>query len=106
MIQVESYGRDDVVQGAMSVGTLGQYLRSFMVKLLMVETSLGQLNLGGTLMSGISRLKFDSLGLNADHATFAIVIELKDDMAPSSKGSDCMRTYPSALCILKPVDLD
>lgn len=35
------------VEGAMSAPVLGQYFRSFLIKLSMVESQLGQLGLGG-----------------------------------------------------------
>ncbi|KAI0782374.1 DNA-binding protein [Irpex lacteus] len=59
MIEIES------VENAMSASTLGQYFRSFLVKLCMIESQLGVLDLH-------------------DDITFAIVLELKDDKAPSA----------------------
>jgi mitotic spindle assembly checkpoint protein MAD2B len=41
---------DHSVEGAMSPSTLGQYFRSFLVKLSMIEAQLGQLELGGQLI--------------------------------------------------------
>jgi len=64
MIAVESYNKDTSVQEAMSSAALGQYFRAFLVKLNMVESQLGQMHLG-------------------DDASFAIVLELKDDQNPS-----------------------
>jgi len=64
MITVESYNKDTSVQEAMSSVALGQYFRAFLVKLNMVESQLGQMYLG-------------------DDASFAIVLELKDDQSPS-----------------------
>jgi len=64
MIEVETYNKDTSVQEAMSSIALGQYFRAFLVKLNMVESQLGQMYLG-------------------DDASFAIVLELKDDKSPS-----------------------
>jgi len=64
MIQVEPFEKDSSVQDAMSSTSLGQYFRSFLVKLNMIESQLGQLYLG-------------------DNVSFAIVLELKDDKSPS-----------------------
>jgi len=64
MIQVESYDKDSSVQDAMTTSALGLYFRSFLIKLNMIECQLGPLNLG-------------------NDASFAIVLELKDDKVPS-----------------------
>ncbi|KAF7793389.1 hypothetical protein EIP86_004501 [Pleurotus ostreatoroseus] len=64
MIQVEAFNKDTSVEGAMTPAVLGQYFRSFLVKLCMIETQLGHLCLG-------------------DDVTFAIVLELQDNKAPS-----------------------
>ncbi|KAJ3872705.1 spindle checkpoint protein [Lentinula edodes] len=64
MIQVEKFDKDISVEGAMSSLALGQYFRSFLVKLSMIEAQLGQRYLG-------------------DDVSFAILMELKDDMKPS-----------------------
>jgi len=64
MIEIESFNKDTSIQGAMSSAALGQYFRAFLVKLNMVESQLGQLYLG-------------------DDASFAIVLELKDNKSPS-----------------------
>jgi len=70
MIEVESYNKDTSVQDAMSSAALGHYFRSFLIKLNMVESLLGQMYLG-------------------DDASFAIVLELKDEQGPSvSHGQD------------------
>lgn len=66
MIEVEAYNKDTSVEDAMSGGSLGQYFRSFLVKLNMVESQLGQMHLG-------------------DDVSFAIVLELKDGVAPSAR---------------------
>jgi len=66
MIQVEPFNKDDrsrflgafpphsfknslsnSVQNSMTIGLLGQYFRSFLVKLTMIESQLRQLHLGG-----------------------------------------------------------
>ncbi|KAI0778345.1 DNA-binding protein [Trametes elegans] len=63
-IQVEPYNKDTSVEGAISAASLGQYFRSFLVKLNMVEAQLGQ--------------------IYRDDLSFAIVIELQDDKAPTA----------------------
>lgn len=65
MIQVESYDKDVSVEGAMTPATLGQYFRSFLIKLTMVESQLGILE-------------------SLDDVSFAIAIELNDDKLPSA----------------------
>ncbi|KAF8167664.1 DNA-binding protein [Crassisporium funariophilum] len=64
MIQVEGYNKDTSVDEAMASTSLIQYFRSFLVKLNMIEAQIGQMYLGGDV-------------------SFAIVIELKDDAAPT-----------------------
>jgi len=64
MITVETFEKDISVQDAMSSTSLGQYFRSFLVKLSMIESQLGQLYLG-------------------ENVSFAIVLELMDDKSPS-----------------------
>ncbi|EGO05327.1 hypothetical protein SERLA73DRAFT_118887 [Serpula lacrymans var. lacrymans S7.3] len=59
MLHVEAFDKDTSVEGAMSAAKLGQYFRSFLIKLNMVESQLGMLELH-------------------DNASFAIVVELKD----------------------------
>lgn len=66
MIQVEAFDKDTSVEDAMSPHTLGQYFRSFLVKLNFVESQLGQMYLG-------------------DDASFAILLELKDSKKPTPK---------------------
>ncbi|KAI0375163.1 DNA-binding protein [Pilatotrama ljubarskyi] len=63
-LQVESYNKDTSVEGAISSASLGQYFRSFLVKLNMIEAQLGQ--------------------MYTDDLSFAIVLELQDDKAPSA----------------------
>ncbi|KAI8981385.1 DNA-binding protein [Trametes punicea] len=63
-LQVESYNKDTSVEGAISAASLGQYFRSFLVKLSMIEAQLGQMYL--------------------DDLSFAIVLELRDDKAPTA----------------------
>ncbi|KAI0756843.1 DNA-binding protein [Daedaleopsis nitida] len=68
-LEVESYNKDTSVEDAISLDSLSQYLRSFMVKLNMLEAQLGQINL--------------------DDLSFAIILELQDDKAPTaSNGKD------------------
>lgn len=65
MIAVESFNKDTSVEGAMPTTSLGQYFRSFMVKLNMIESQLAELPRDG------------------EH-TFAIVLELREGEAPSA----------------------
>ncbi|TCD66494.1 hypothetical protein EIP91_001319 [Steccherinum ochraceum] len=79
MVQVEAYNKETGVEGAMAGPVLGQYFRSFLIKLSMVESQLGQLGLG-------------------DDVSFSIVIELKDDKAPSvTHGKDPPPWVPATL---------
>ncbi|KAF9540174.1 DNA-binding protein [Agrocybe pediades] len=64
MIHVEGFNKDIGVEEAMTPSSLVQYFRSFLVKLNMIETQIGQMYLG-------------------NDASFAVVIELKDDAAPT-----------------------
>ncbi|KAI3615354.1 mitotic spindle checkpoint horma domain-containing protein [Moniliophthora roreri] len=64
MIQVEAFNKDTSVDDAMAPAALGQYFRSFLVKLNFIEASLGQMFLG-------------------DDVSFAIVMELKDNKIPT-----------------------
>ncbi|KAH8099262.1 DNA-binding protein [Cristinia sonorae] len=75
MIQVESYNRETGVQGAISAPVLGQYFRSFLIKLSMLEAQLGQLGLGDAVLTP---------PMIQENISFAVVIELRDDKAPSS----------------------
>ncbi|KAH9858029.1 DNA-binding protein [Lenzites betulinus] len=65
-LQVESYNKDTSVEGAISSASLGQYFRSFLLKLNMIEAQLRQLEVDGADLS------------------FAIILELHDDKAPSA----------------------
>ncbi|KII94124.1 hypothetical protein PLICRDRAFT_50110 [Plicaturopsis crispa FD-325 SS-3] len=65
MIRVESYNKDTSVQDAMPSNSLQQYFRSFLIKLNMIESQLGQMQLG-------------------EDASFAVLIELQDDAAPEA----------------------
>ncbi|KAI0801105.1 DNA-binding protein [Fomes fomentarius] len=68
-LEVESYNKDTSVEGAITVASLNQYFRSFLVKLSMIEAQLGQIHL--------------------DDLSFVILIELQDDKAPTaSEGKD------------------
>ncbi|OJA19819.1 mitotic spindle assembly checkpoint protein [Rhizopogon vesiculosus] len=81
MIEVESYNKDTSVQDAMSSAKLGQYFRSFLIKLNMIESQLGLLELP-----------------SGDEASFAVVLELKDNTAPSaSKDKDPPPWVPADL---------
>ncbi|KAG6817755.1 hypothetical protein H0H87_004546 [Tephrocybe sp. NHM501043] len=65
MIQVEAFNKDTGVEGAMTSRTLGQYFRAFLVKLAMAESTLAPIIVEGDL-------------------SFAIVLELRDNIAPSA----------------------
>ncbi|KIK49410.1 hypothetical protein CY34DRAFT_111473 [Suillus luteus UH-Slu-Lm8-n1] len=71
MIEVESYNKDTSVQDAMSSAKLGQYFRSFLIKLNMIESQLGVLELP-----------------TGDEASFAVVLELKENTVPSASKDD------------------
>jgi len=64
MIDIEGFNKDTGVEGAMPRNSLIQYFRSFILKLNMIEAQIGQMHLG-------------------DDVSFAIVLELKDDAAPT-----------------------
>jgi mitotic spindle assembly checkpoint protein MAD2B len=68
----------------MTIGLLGQYFRSFMVKLTMIESQLGQLELGGQWSS--SPVSYIVMQPIADNASFAILLELKDGKVPTKHG--------------------
>ena len=71
----------------MSADRLGQYFRSFLVKLCMIDSQLGVMDLNGkSPRSCISFRLLTIIGTSplADDITFAIVLELKDGKAPSS----------------------
>lgn len=70
LLQVEAYNKDTSVEGAMTLVSLSQYFRSFLIKLSMMESQLGQLHAG-------------------DDLSFAIVLELDDENAPTAtQGKD------------------
>ncbi|OSD03233.1 DNA-binding protein [Trametes coccinea BRFM310] len=76
-LQVEPYNKDTSVEGAISAASLGHYFRSFLVKLNMIEAQLGQMYL--------------------EDLSFAIVLELHDDKAPSAtQGKDPPPWIPAA----------
>jgi mitotic spindle assembly checkpoint protein MAD2B len=60
MIEVDAYNRDVSVQEAMTSATLSRYFRAFLVKLSMIESQLSALE-------------------PQDDASFAILLELRDD---------------------------
>jgi len=64
MIQVEAFDKNASVENAMTPGGLAQYFRSFLIKINMIESVLGQLELG-------------------DDISFAIVLELKENTVPT-----------------------
>ena len=47
VLDVEAFNKDTCVEGAITVGSLGQYFRSFLVKLNMIEAQLGQMEIQG-----------------------------------------------------------
>ncbi|KAI1788822.1 DNA-binding protein [Ganoderma leucocontextum] len=63
-LDVEAYNKDTSVDGAVSVDSMGQYFRSALIKLNMIEAQLGQICL--------------------DDLSFAILLELLDDKAPTA----------------------
>jgi len=65
MIEVESFNKETGVEGGITSSNLRQYFRSFMVKLNMIESSLGQLELDGKL-------------------SFAVILELDDGLVPTA----------------------
>jgi mitotic spindle assembly checkpoint protein MAD2B len=67
----------------MSSATLGQYFRSFLIKLNLIESQLGLLELpnGGELISSLVVVNFSP---EVDEASFAVVLELKGNTAPSA----------------------
>ena len=83
------------VDEAMASSSLIQYFRSFIIKLNMIEAQIGQLYLGGKshLYFAFGSVLLESLALFQDDISFAIVIELKDDAAPShSDTAVCINT--------------
>ncbi|EIN13986.1 DNA-binding protein, partial [Punctularia strigosozonata HHB-11173 SS5] len=65
ILNIEGYNTDVGVESAMSPTTLGQYFRSFLIKLSMIEAQLGQLELG-------------------DNTSFAIILECKEGKVPGA----------------------
>ncbi|KAF7784071.1 hypothetical protein Agabi119p4_236 [Agaricus bisporus var. burnettii] len=65
MVQVEAFDKDACVENAMTPSNLVQYFRSFLIKINMIESVLGQLEL-------------------ADDINFSVIIELKDDTVPTA----------------------
>ncbi|XP_006454068.1 hypothetical protein AGABI2DRAFT_196792, partial [Agaricus bisporus var. bisporus H97] len=65
MVQVEAFDKDACVENAMTPSNLVQYFRSFLIKINMIESVLGQLEL-------------------ADDINFSVIIELKDDSVPTA----------------------
>ena len=67
----------------MKPAVLSQYFRSFLVKLNMIEAQLGQMYLGGMLSYCLFSTIF-FIFTPSDDVSFAIVLELKDDQAPTA----------------------
>ncbi|PPQ71461.1 hypothetical protein CVT26_011240 [Gymnopilus dilepis] len=82
MINIEGYNKDIGVEDAMTPSSLIQYFRSFLIKLNMIEAQIGPLELGGKTFHCELIYRLDST-FYIDDISFAIVIELKDDAAPS-----------------------
>ncbi|KAF9648503.1 hypothetical protein BDM02DRAFT_3187058 [Thelephora ganbajun] len=69
MVEVQGYDRDHSVENAITPALLGQYFRSFMSRLTMLEAQLGV--------------------MPTDDLSFTVVLELNDDSQPSaSEGKD------------------
>ncbi|KAG6862133.1 hypothetical protein C0995_004215 [Termitomyces sp. Mi166 len=66
MIKIEAFNKDTSVEEAMTARTLGQYFRAFLVKLAMADSQLAPIIVEGDL-------------------SFAIVLELRDNMVPSAR---------------------
>ncbi|KAI9512544.1 DNA-binding protein [Russula earlei] len=83
MIAIESFNKNTSVEGAMATTALGQYFRSFMVKLSMIESQLAELPRDGvrSYSYGINNARADSSG---GEITFAIVLELQEGKVPSA----------------------
>ncbi|KAF8973665.1 hypothetical protein BDZ97DRAFT_383656 [Flammula alnicola] len=64
MIEVDGFNKDTSIEEAMIPTSLTQYFRSFLIKLNMIEAQIGEMYLG-------------------DDVSFAVVIELKEDAAPT-----------------------
>jgi len=64
MVQVEPFNKDTSVEDGMTSASLVQYFRSFLIRLNMVESHLGQMNL-------------------SDDVSFAVLLELKENAAPA-----------------------
>jgi mitotic spindle assembly checkpoint protein MAD2B len=75
----------------MSGGSLGQYFRSFLVKLNMVESQLGQMDFGGEQLT-TNQQELPSI-VPTDDVSFAIVLELKDGVAPSARDDKVRVAY-------------
>ena len=71
------------VEGAMATAALGQYFRSFMVKLGMIETQLAELPRDGVLPRQPSNKMTRADHLRGEN-TFAIILELGDGKVPSA----------------------
>ena len=72
------------VEGAITVGALGQFFRSFLLKLNMIEAQLGQLGPLG-VEGGKETEEYDALMNVTDifqDLSFAVLLELQEEMAP------------------------
>ena len=72
------------VVDAMKPAVLSQYFRSFLVKLNMIEAQLGQMYLGGAQHYRLVFFTSSNSFILTDDVSFAIVLELKDDQAPTA----------------------
>ncbi|KAG6380867.1 DNA-binding protein [Boletus reticuloceps] len=91
MIEVEAYNRDVSVQEAMTSAALSRYFRAFLVKLSMVESQLGSLEPQGSLAQSIQA---SCTNYVTDDASFAILLELRDDKEPPIGPQDDMSQDP------------
>ena len=75
----------------MTPSSLIQYFRSFLIKLNMIEAQIGPLELGGKIFQHVLVCISKSVS-RIDDISFAIVIELKDDAAPSGTSNKVNHT--------------
>ena len=86
----------------MTPSSLVQYFRSFLVKLNMIESQIGQMYLGGKL--GVpDTYSSSNICTRPDNVSFAVVIELKDHAAPTHSSTNVSLSSvnrPSDLIVL------
>jgi mitotic spindle assembly checkpoint protein MAD2B len=76
----------------MTPGGLVQYFRSFLIKINMIESVLGQLELGGGYIPALMYATPLTI-LVVDDISFGIIIELKNDTVPTASNT---KVCPSA----------